>query len=184
MKIGYARVSTAEQELDAQIEQLEKAGCDKIYHEKISGAKRERPQLSELLGYIRKGDVLVVCKLDRLARSTAHLLDIVEILKARDAQLCSLGEPWADTTSHAGKMIMTIFAGIAEFEKDLIRERTQVGRKRALNAGVKFGRPKKLNDTQHAMLIKMRQEGRPMSELVEVFKIDRSSIYRILANVE
>ena len=94
------------------------------FSRKISGAKKERPELQRLLDHIRSGDVVIVWKLDRLARSTHHLLELVENIRMADASFCSLSEPWADTTSHAGKMIMTVFAGIAEFERHLLRERT------------------------------------------------------------
>ena len=145
MKIGYARVSTTDQNLANQIALLKDAGCEDIFEEKISGARKRRPELEKLLGQIRKDDTLVVCKLDRLARSTHHLLEVVELLREKKATFYSLSEPWADTTSHAGKMIMTVFAGIAEFEKDLIRERTSAGRESAMKRGVRFGRPKKLS---------------------------------------
>lgn len=136
MKIGYARVSTNDQNLDSQIALLTEDGCKEILKEKISGAKKSRPELEKLLGQIREGDTLVVCKLACLARSTSHLLEIVETLREKKAYFRSLGEPWADSTSHAGKMIMTVFAGIAEFERDLIRERTSVGREAAMKRGV------------------------------------------------
>lgn len=106
MKIGYARVSTTDQNLENQIAQLEEAGCSKVFEEKISGAKKDRPELEKLLNYLRPDDVLVVCKLDRLARSTHHLLDIIERLRQKGASFCSLGEPWADTTTHPSFMTL------------------------------------------------------------------------------
>ena len=115
MKIGYARVSTEDQKLTIQIEALKKAGCTLIFREKVSGAYRDRPELNRMLDQLRKGDVVAVWKLDRLARSTRNLLEIVETISNAGARFQSISEPWADTTSHAGKMIMTIFAGIAEF---------------------------------------------------------------------
>ncbi|MCP4372462.1 MAG: recombinase family protein, partial [Deltaproteobacteria bacterium] len=139
MKIGYARVSTTEQSMDIQKQTLKEAGCELIFEEKISGARRDRPELDKLLSQLRSKDVVVVCKLDRLARSTKHLLEIVERLQEKKTGFYSIGEPWANTTSHAGKMIMTVFAGIAEFERDLIRERTGAGRNAAIKRGVKFG---------------------------------------------
>lgn len=179
MKIGYARVSTNEQNLDNQIALLNEDGCQEILKEKISGAKKSRPELEKLLDRIREGDTLVVCKLDRLARSTSHLLEIVETLRSKKASFRSLGEPWADTTSHAGKMIMTIFAGIAEFERDLIRERTSVGREAAMKRGVRFGRPKKLSPEQKELILKLREEGKSATELAKTFNVDRSTIYRL-----
>src|SRR5258707_14894960 len=127
MKIGYARVSTLEQNLDLQLRALEKAGCKKIFREKVSGSNRERPQFQRMLDQIRVGDTIVVWKLDRLARSTRNLLETMELIREAGGKFRSLSEPWADTTTHAGKMIMTIFACIAEFERDLIRERTSAG---------------------------------------------------------
>lgn len=179
MKIGYARVSTTDQHLENQIEQLKEAGCIQIFEEKISGAKKDRPELEKMLSHIRQDDILVVCKLDRLARSTHHLLDIVEQLRQKGASFCSLGEPWADTTTHAGKMIMTVFAGIAEFERDLIRERTSVGRKAALKRGVKFGRPSKLTSEQIALIHDLLQQGRSVKDIAKTFNVDRSTIYRL-----
>jgi DNA invertase Pin-like site-specific DNA recombinase len=179
MKIGYARVSTIDQHLENQIEQLKEAGCIQIFEEKISGAKKDRPELEKMLNHIRQDDILVVCKLDRLARSTHHLLDIVEQLRQKGASFCSLGEPWADTTTHAGKMIMTVFAGIAEFERDLIRERTSVGRKAAQKRGVKFGRPKKLTSEQIALIHDLLHQGRSVREIAKTFNVDRSTVYRL-----
>ena len=114
MKIGYARVSTLEQNLDLQLRALEKAGCKKILREKVSGSNRERPQFQRMLDQIRVGDTIVVWKLDRLARSTRDLLETMDAIREAGARFMSLSEPWADTTTHAGKMIMTIFAGIAD----------------------------------------------------------------------
>ena len=123
---------------------LKGAGCQRIYEEKISGAQRARPELNRLLDHLRVGDAVVVSRLDRLARSTRDLLDIAEQLKTAEAGLRSLHEPWADTTSPAGRMVLTVFAGIAEFERELIHERTRTGRMAAQARGVRFGRPPKL----------------------------------------
>ena len=114
MKIGYARVSTFDQNLDLQLRALEKAGCKKIFREKVSSTKRERPQFQRMLDQIRAGDTIVVWKLDRLARSARNLLETMELIREAGGKFRSLSEPWADTTTHAGKMIMTIFAGIAD----------------------------------------------------------------------
>ena len=184
MKIGYARVSTTDQQLSNQKKLLLDAGCEDIFEEKISGARKDRPELEKLLRHIRKNDTLVVCKLDRLARSTHHLLEIVETLRQKGAFFCSLGEPWADTTTHAGKMIMTVFAGIAEFERDLIRERTSTGRKAAQARGVKFGRPSKLSAEQRKLVLELIAQGRSVQEIAKTFKVDRSTIYRLTASRE
>jgi len=148
MKVGYARVSTKDQTLDTQLARLAEAGCELFFEEKVSGAAKKRPQLEAMLDQLRKGDVVVITKLDRLARSTAELLRVAEILNEKTAGLQSLDEPWADTTTPAGKMIMTVFGGIAEFERSLILTRTQEGREAAQARGVAFGRPSKLRDDQ------------------------------------
>jgi len=144
MLIGYARVSTDDQHLDNQRIALRAAGCQRIYEEKISGAKRERPEHTRVLDHLREGDVLVATRLDRLARATRDLLELAEILNRAGVGLRSLGEPWANTTSPSGKMVFTVFAGIAEFERSLIAERTSAGRLAAQGKGVRFGRPPKL----------------------------------------
>ncbi len=116
MKIGHARVSTQDQNLDLQLKALKSAGCQKLFREKVSGTTRNRPEFRRMLDQIRSGDTIVVWKLDRLARSTRDLLNTIETLAESGANFKSLSEPWANTTTHTGKMIMTVFAGIAEFE--------------------------------------------------------------------
>ena len=151
MLIGYARVSTEDQDLTLQRAALKDVGCKRVYEEKVTGAKRDRPQLVRMLDQLRAGDVVVVSRLDRLARSTRDLLEIAEQLNEAQAGLRSLHEPWADTTSPAGRMVLTVFAGIAEFERELIRERTHAGRMAAQARGVRFGRPPKLTADQVAL---------------------------------
>jgi len=124
MKLGYARVSTEDQRLDLQRARLKEGGCGKLFEEKVSGAARGRPALERLLQELRDDDILVVTRLDRLARSTAELLRIAEVIAEKKAGLQSLEEPWADTTTPAGRMVLTMFAGVAEFERALIRHRT------------------------------------------------------------
>jgi DNA invertase Pin-like site-specific DNA recombinase len=181
MKIGYARVSTIDQNLDLQLSALKKAGCQRILREKVSGAHRQRPELQRLVDQLRSGDIVVVWKLDRLARSTRDLLEIVESIRAAQASFRSLSEPWADTTTHAGKMIMTIFAGIAEFERDLIRERTGAGRVAAKERGVRFGRPKKLNAEQRSLALRLLKEGKSVADVAKTFKVHDTTIYRLAA---
>ena len=123
MRFGYARVSTEDQNLEGQCKRLFAPGCEKLFEEKISGVRRNRPQLEKLIEHLRQDDVLVVTRLDRLARSTSELLRIAERLTEKNAGLQSLDEPWADTTSPSGRMVMTIFAGIAEFERTLGQSR-------------------------------------------------------------
>jgi len=182
MKIGYARVSTEDQKLTLQLDALKKAGCVRIFREKVSGSYRDRPELNRMLDQLRQGDVVIVWKLDRLARSTRNLLEIVEIIGNVGARFQSLGEPWADTTTHAGKMIMTIFAGIAEFERDLIRERTGVGRSAAKKRGVRFGRPRKMNDEQRSLARRLLKEGRSVGEVAHTFKVHPATVYRLVLN--
>lgn len=181
MKIGYARVSTLDQKLDLQLQALRKAGCTKIFREKISGASRERPEFQRMLDQVRVGDTIVVWKLDRLARSTRDLLDTMETISEAGGKFQSLSEPWADTTSHAGKMIMTVFAGIAEFERDLIRERTSAGRVAAQKRGVQFGRPRKLNPDQAKLVKRLVDEGKLVSEIANTFGVHVATIYRLAA---
>jgi DNA invertase Pin-like site-specific DNA recombinase len=120
VKLGYARVSTEDQNLDGQCRRLSAAGCEKLFEEKLSGARRNRPRLEKLIEQLREGDILVVTRLDRLARSTSELLCIAERLTEKSAGLQSLDEPWADTTSPSGRMVMTIFAGIADDAESVI----------------------------------------------------------------
>jgi DNA invertase Pin-like site-specific DNA recombinase len=180
MKLGYARVSTDDQNLDHQREQLHGAGCERLFEEKISGAHRNRPELARLLDQLRKDDVVVVTRLDRLARSTSHLLEIAEAIRAKEAGLLSLAEPWADTTSPAGRMVLTVFAGIAEFERELIRQRTDEGRQAARKRGVTFGRPSKLRPDQRELVTRLLQEGRSVSEVARTFNVHPATIYRCI----
>ena len=176
--IGYARVSTAGQELDQQRRTLRSAGCSRIYEEQVSGAKRDRPELGRLLDSLRGGDVVIVVRLDRLARSTRDLLDIAERIQSTGAGLRSLAEPWADTTTPAGRMVLTVFAGLAEFERELIRERTTQGRKAAKERGVKFGPPQKLTEEQMLLARDLVLQGRSIGKIAKLLGVHRSTLYR------
>lgn len=178
--IGYARVSTDDQDLAIQRETLAAAGCSRIYEEKISGAKRDRPQLERMLDHLRPKDVVMVTRLDRLARSTRDLLEIGDHLQRIGAGLRSLAEPWADTTSPAGKMVLTIFAGVAEFERSLILDRTRSGRAAAKARGVRFGRKPLLSTAQIALAAELLEQGRPMKEVAEVLGIHRTTLWRAI----
>lgn len=180
MLIGYARVSTDDQHLDNQRIALRAAGCQRIYEEKISGAKRERPELTRLLDHLRDGDVLVATRLDRLARATRDLLELAEILNRANVGLRSLGEPWADTTSPSGKMVLTVFAGIAEFERSLIAERTSAGRLAAQEKGVRFGRPPKLSSEQIALGHRLRDEGASVRDVARILNCHHATLYRAI----
>ena len=155
---------------------LKRAGCQKIFREKVSGFKRQRPEFQRMLDQIRPGDVIVVWKLDRLARSTRDLLNTMDTINEAGGKFQSVSEPWADTTTHAGKMIMTVFAGIAEFERDLIRERTGAGREAAKQRGVRFGRPRKLNSDQAEVAAQLLAAGKPVRDVARTFNVHEVTI--------
>jgi len=183
MLIGYGRVSTRAQDLDPQEAALREAGCEKVYVEKISGAAADRPQLAALLEFARAGDVVVVTRLDRLGRSTRQMLETVEWLESRKVNLRSLAEPWADTTSPAGRVVMTVFAGIAEFERSLILARTSEGLAKARENGTKFGRKAKISAEQWAVYSgALKRNEITVLEAAKSLGVDRSTIYRMLAN--
>lgn len=175
-------VSTDDQDLTLQRASLKGVGCKRIYEEKVSGAKRDRPQLARLIDQVRDGDVVVVTRLDRLARSTRDLLEIAEQLKDAEAGLRSLAEPWADTTSPAGRMVLTVFAGIAEFERTLIHQRTSSGRLAARQRGVRFGRPPRLTAEQVALGRRLIEEGASVRQVARsILKCHPATLYRELA---
>ena len=159
---------------------LKQAGCQQIYQEKVSGVGRNRPQFQKMMQQIRKDDVLVIWRLDRLARSTRMLLQIVEQLQEKGASFKSLTEPWADTTSATGRLVMTFFAGIAEFERDLIRDRTDVGRRAALERGVIFGRPVKMSEEQLKLARKLLKQGKSIRYVADTFGVHFTTLYRYL----
>lgn len=178
--IGYCRVSTDAQELTQQREALAAVGCARIFAEKVSGAKRDRAELARMLDHLRPGDVVTVTRLDRLARNTRDLLDIAEQLASKGAGLRSLAEPWADTTTPAGKMVLTVFAGIAEFERSLIVERTRSGRVAAQQRGVQFGRRPSLSADQVAHARQQIEGGKSPGEVAKLLGVHRSTLYRSL----
>jgi DNA invertase Pin-like site-specific DNA recombinase len=178
--IGYARVSTGAQELDSQHEELQAAGCTRIFSEKMTGTHAKRPELAKMLDHLRAGDVVTVTRLDRLARSTRDLLDIAEQLQAKDTGLRSLAEPWANTTTPAGRMVLTVFAGIAEFERSLIVERTRAGREAARARGVYFGPPRVLTPERLAHARKLLDEGHGMEEAAHLVGVHRSTLWRAM----
>jgi DNA invertase Pin-like site-specific DNA recombinase len=178
MLFGYARVSTDDQDLRLQRGELQRVGCERLFEEQQSGARRDRPELQRMLDHLRTDDVVVITRLDRLARSTRDLLDIAERLNTIGAGLRSLAEPWADTTSPAGRMVLTVFAGIAEFERDLIRERTSSGRAAAKQRGVRFGRPAKLSPDQIALGRRLIEEGKSVREVAKVLNCHHATLYR------
>ena len=177
--VGYARVSTQDQHLTGQLEALKAAGAETVYREKISGAWADRPQLAKLMAVLKAGDTVLVTKIDRLGRSTRELLELIERIGKAGAAFRSLGDPLFDTTSSQGKLMATLLAAIAEFERDLIRERTGDGRKRAMAKGVKFGRKPKLSDYQRAEAIKRRAAGETLASIAKSYAVDISMISRL-----
>ena len=180
MKIGYARVSTEDQSLDIQIGILKKAGCKKIFEEKRSGVGRDRPQLLKMIRSLKKGDIVVVHRLDRLARSTRVLLETIDSIGSAGGKFLSLTEPWADTTSPTGRMVMTVLSGIAEFEREMIHTRTSAGRAAAKSKGVKFGRPPKLKLEQKKLIVRLIEEGKSVREVARTFDVHTATIYRLI----
>jgi DNA invertase Pin-like site-specific DNA recombinase len=177
--VGYARVSTDGQSLDGQLATLKAAGAATVYREKISGTRSDRPQLARLMASLRNGDVVVVTKLDRLGRSTRELLDLIHRIDQAGASFKSLGDPLFDTTSSQGRLLVTILAAVAEFERELIRERTGEGRRRAMAAGVRFGRPKVLTSFHVAEALERRQAGEPLSLIAQAYRASVSTIARL-----
>src|ERR1700687_829273 len=165
MKYGYARVSSDGQSVDAQVRQLTKAGCKKVFREVASGAKADRAQLRRLLDVLDAGDVLTVTRLDRLARSTRDLLNTLAAITGKKAGFRSIGDTWADTTTSHGRLMLTVLGGLAEFERDLIRNRTGEGRARAVARGQRMGRPPKLTAHQQKEAIKRRNQGETLAEI-------------------
>lgn len=181
MLIGYARVSTDDQDLKIQRERLTGSGCTKVYEEKVSGAHADRPELQRMMEHVRPNDTVVVYRLDRLARSTRDLLTLAEALADAGAGLKSLSEPWADTTSAAGRMILTVFAGIAEFERSLIRDRTSTGRAAAMQRGVQFGRPTKRTSEKTALALRLLNEGLSVPQVAKTLGVHYATLYRWMA---
>lgn len=179
MNFGYARVSTDGQSLDSQTAELTLAGCTRIFAEKVSGARSDRPQLAEVLACLRQGDVLVVTRLDRLARSTRDLLNILDTVAKAGAAFKSLKDVWADTTTPHGRLMLTILGGLAEFERELILARTSDGRTRAKARGVRFGRPSRLTDEQKMTARNLMAEGNIQAVVASSLGVSQSTISRL-----
>lgn len=177
MLIGYARVSTADQNLQLQEDALKLAGCINIHTDVASGSKTDRPGLTTAINYLREGDVLVVWKLDRLGRSLIHLIETVQSLNARGIGFKSLQEN-IDTTSSGGKLIFHMFSALAEFERDLIRERTHAGLKSARARGRVGGRPKSLNGGQVSRVFELYENGETtVKEICKLHNISKATLY-------
>ena len=180
MKIGYARISTNEQNLSLQMDALEKTDCGKMFHDQISGAKTQRPGLDEALAYLREGDVLVVWRLDRLGRSLKHLIELVNSLEERGIGFQSLQES-IDTTTSGGKLIFHIFGALAEFERNLIQERTHAGLAAARARGRTGGRPKALDVKEMALLYRLYDEKKhSIQEICDLVRVSKSTLYSYL----
>ena len=181
MIVGYARVSTDAQALDAQVKALEAAGAERVFREKASGAKRDRAQLARLLGQLGPDDVLLVTRLDRLARSTRDLLNVLGTVAERGAAFRSLADAWADTTTPHGRLMLTVLGGLAEFERELIRARTSEGRARAKAEGRKMGRPHKLTPHQRREARERRDAGESLSAIARSYNVHHATISRLCA---
>jgi len=180
MKVGYARVSTQDQNLDLQLRALDAAGCERVFKDQgVSGSQRDRPQLQRALAALSQGDSLVVWKLDRLGRSLGHLIEMVSALKVRGVGFVSVSES-IDTTSAGGKLFFHMMGALAEFERDLIVERTKAGMSAARKRGKHLGRPRKLDPAQLAHARELLDQGKSRNEVARLLKVDASTLYRAL----
>ena len=180
MIVGYARVSSKGQSLEAQIAELKAAGSEKIFQEKVTGKHRNRPQLERVLKELAAGDVLIITRLDRLARSSRDLLNIIKQITDAGASFKSIRDAWADTTTAHGRLILTVLAGLAEFERELIVERTGEGRERAIAKGVAFGRKPKLTHHQRLEAIRRRDSGEEtLVDIARSYNVHHSMISRL-----
>jgi DNA invertase Pin-like site-specific DNA recombinase len=177
--IGYARVSTDGQSLQSQTEALQGVGASRVYSEKQSGAYTDRPQLAKAIQALGNGDTLVVCKLDRLARSTRDLLNTLDAIGKAGASFRSLSDQWADTTTPHGRLMLTVLGGLAEFERHLILSRTAEGRTRAKANGVRFGRHPALTPFQRAEALRRRAAGETLVEIAKSFNVSHMTIARL-----
>jgi DNA invertase Pin-like site-specific DNA recombinase len=179
MIVGYARVSTDGQSVADQVAALKAAGAAKVYSEKMSGARSDRPQLTKAIEGLASGDTLIVTRLDRLARSTRDLLNVLATVADQGASFKSLADTWIDTSSPTGKLMLTVLGGLAEFERSLIKARCDVGIARARANGVRFGRKPKLNVYQRQEAIRRRDAGEPQSAIARTFGVDQSTVSRL-----
>ncbi len=181
-KIGYARVSNTGQSLEVQLSKLNSAGCEKIYQEKRSGKTSARPEFQHCMNYLREGDTLVITRLDRLARSVIHLAQVATRFQQENIDLIVIDQA-IDTSTSTGRLMFNMLAAIAEFETDLRSERQAEGIAKAIDNGVKFGRPPKRTDEIDQKIREKRKAGATIGQLAKEFNLGEATIYRILANV-
>lgn len=179
-KVAYIRVSSTGQNLDAQRDAVAKAGAEKVFEEKKSGVDQDRPQLRQCLEYLREGDELIVTKADRVARSASHLLTIADNLEKQGVKITIIDQPELSTSGKTGKLVLTILAGVAEFEREIIRERQADGIKAAKKRGVRFGRKAIITDDIKAQCRELRDQGKTIAEIGRQVGLKRSSVYNAL----
>ncbi|GEL50800.1 recombinase family protein [Acetobacter tropicalis] len=180
-KVGYARVSTVGQTLELQIKTLQEFGCRRIYREKASGADSERAELRKLIAGLKEGQSVVVTRLDRLARSTFDLFAIVKSITDKKAQFYSLAEPWTDTSTSTGRLMLAVLGGLADVERDLIRTRTSEGRARAIQQGKRMGRPPRITQEQRREIAQRRQNGETLRAIAKDYGMSDSTVSRIVS---
>ena len=178
MKLGYARCSTLDQNLDWQIDALTKEGCDRIFQEKFTGTRKDRPELLRMMDMLREGDTVIICELTRLSRSVKDLFDLVEQVEKAGANIKSLKEPWLDTTTPQGRLLFTIFSGVSQFERELIRERTMEGLASARARGRMGGRPGKDKKTIDQALTLYDSKAYSVDEISKTTGISRATLYK------
>ena len=178
MLVGYARVSTDDQDMIRQTHQLRAAGCEKIYQEVMTGTKKHRPEMDAMLDFIREGDVVVVCELTRISRSTKDLFALVEKIEGKGAKIKSLKENWLDTTTAHGRLLFTMFAGLAQFERDLTSERTSETLAAKKAAGIKLGRPRVDDKALEKAVRLYATKEFEIKEIEKLTNISKSTLYR------
>ena len=178
MKLGYARCSTLDQNLDWQIDALTKEGCDRIFQEKFTGTRKDRPELLRMMDMLREGDTVIICELTRLSRSVKDLFDLVEQVEKAGANIKSLKEPWLDTTTPQGRLLFTIFSGVSQFERELIRERTMEGLASARARGRMGGRPGKDKKIIEQALTLYDSKAYSVDEISKTTGISRATLYK------
>lgn len=180
MLLGYARVSTQDQNLNRQLDQLNDAGCMRIYTEKVSGTKVTRIELEKMLDQLREGDIIIVSELTRLSRSTKDLFTLIDRIEKQGANIKSLKESWLDTTTPHGKFMFTIFAGVSQFERDLIADRTREGLASARKRGIKGGRPPKSRDKIELALKMYNDKKYSIAQIEDATNVSKATLYRYI----